>query len=285
MLFIVGTGRSGTTLLRMMMDSHPDLCIAPETHWLRALVEQIQLNPDNRSAIRRLLTSTPNWGDMGIDSAKLDRLLAQHTGVDFVLALYRAYAERTADKATAALLGDKTPQHGQIMTTIASLLPEAHFVHIIRDGRDVAMSHRDMWFGPGRDPQRAAEFWASRIRETRRQGQLGVRYMELSYERLLIEPRAAITAVDAFIGLRFHENQLNYAATAERRLAEFGDVRNAGVVTPASMRRSAFRLTTEPIEASRIGRWRNEMSAQDVAAYERVAGPLLEELGYQLSTK
>jgi hypothetical protein len=282
MPFVVGVGRSGTTLLRLMLDAHPELVISPETPWLEKLIQQVEADATDIVGIKKILLAAPNWGDMKISEAQLDPLLARARGPDFIRGLYHLYAEVTPEKSQARV-GDKTPTHALAMINIARILPEAHFIHIIRDGRDVAISHRDLWFGPGTDPEAAAHFWVGRIQDTRRQAQSLPHYLEVRYEELILEPELTLRRIGEFIQLPFDPRQLTYPVNAAQRLAELGDVQWPNRLITAEMRRGLFTLTRHPPNATRIGRWRQEMTGDEVRAFENVAGDLLAELGYPIS--
>jgi hypothetical protein len=281
MPFVVGVPRSGTTLLRLFLDAHPDLAIPPETQWLGNAIESLSSDvaPEEMHAG---LKSINSWRETGVDEAAFDRLMAQSGGgpdpYEFIRQVYRFYAARFG----AGRVGDKTPGHGLIMQTIAKALPEAHFIHIIRDGRDVAVSQRNLWFGPGNDPADAARFWTWRIREMRQQAQFLPHYMEVRYEALVADPEPVLQAIGAFIGLPFDPRQLDYHKTAAARLAELGDIpRDAGTITAAE-RHAIHELTLTPPQLSRVGRWRQEMSRSDADIFEQIAGNMLRDLGYDV---
>jgi hypothetical protein len=106
---------------------------------------------------------------------------------------------------------------------IGELLAEARFIHIIRDGRDVATSLRETWFRPGDSFEACIELWASMVREGRRQASaVPGRYIEVRYERLVREPRAVLHELCDFIGLRYDEAMLRFHERARERHAESG---------------------------------------------------------------
>ena len=72
--------------------------------------------------------------------------------------------------------GEKTPHNVERMQAIRDILPEAHFIHIIRDGRDMALSLRDKWFAPSRDMASLGRFWSEHIRQARREAERNLRY-------------------------------------------------------------------------------------------------------------
>ena len=278
--FIVGTGRSGTTLLRLLMDRHSAFAIPPETHWLSAVIRTARANHDDpRAAVRATLEKSHNWVDMGFTPAQFEHLIDSFDPSDltgFLRTIYARYAQREG----AARFGDKTPIHLLCMTEIAQALPEARFVHVIRDGRDVATSHRKLWFGPGEDMNEAATMWMWRIARARQQAQFLPHYMEIRYEDLVSDTRATLEKVCAFVGVEFEEAQLTAYRRAPERLKELGPLNAGGRVLSAEQRQSIHALTARPPDPSRIGRFRDDLTTDQINQFERVAGGFLKDLGY-----
>src|SRR5262245_11393925 len=143
--FVVGVGRSGTTLLRLMLDAHPQMTIPPETHFVPAVIEACRPAARPESAVEAM-TSVRQWGDQGIDAAEmLDRMRALEP-LDAAAALRSFYALQ-AERQGKPRWGDKTPVYVESMDLIGEALPEARFIHLIRDGRDVALSRARRGFG------------------------------------------------------------------------------------------------------------------------------------------
>jgi hypothetical protein len=150
--FLVGVPRSGTTMLRFMIDAHPDVAIPPETGFVAAAAaEDGPLDPEG---LVRLLTTfppdIPTWPDFNLSAEDLRSAIGaldRFTPAAAIRAFYKLYAGRHGKTRW----GDKTPMYLHSMRAIGELLPEARFVHIIRDGRDVAVSLRRQWFAPSRE--------------------------------------------------------------------------------------------------------------------------------------
>lgn len=278
--FIVGVPRSGTTLLRVMLDAHPEIAIPAETHFYPALLAVDAQSDGWLDAALAALTTSHTWGDYRLDAGEFERAVrgASVRGPGDVLRLfYRSYAARF-DKPR---WGDKFPGNALHMTRIARLLPEARFVHIIRDGRDVAASLRGKWWRPGDDTHAACiALWAERIRATRAQA-AAVPYLEVRYESLVREPRATLAQLCAFLELPYHEAMLGYARRALERHDEVSDWYFEGRFVPRTQVVASFANTGQPLTDEPIGRWRTAMSAADAAACEEVAGDLLSELEYR----
>jgi hypothetical protein len=277
---IVGVSRSGTTLLRLMLDAHPELAIPPETHWAAAFAP-LAGQPLTPERAAELLTTSLRWPDFGMTADDLLPELRQVPHLDISEALrgfYRVYARRHGKRRS----GDKTPNYGQVMAAVETLLPEARFVHIIRDGRDVVVSWRATAFASSREVAVLAASWRDRILTTRRQARSCRHYLEIRYETLIAAPRETLETVCRFIELPFDPAMLAYHRSAQQRLAELGDsYRSDGaILNPRASRLEQHRLTAEPPRADRIGRWRTELAPHEREAFMSAAGDLLTELGY-----
>jgi hypothetical protein len=269
-LFIVGRGRSGTTLLQAMVDSHPLVAIPPESHLV------VRIARRRRRYERR----------GGFDAERFVGDLVSHYGfrrwdipADDVRETLRRSPARSVPEATRALYGlyarrhektrygDKTPINVMHLPLLARFLPEARFLHIIRDGRDVALSYLDQPFGAETVPE-AAFRWRRDVFTGRRDGsRLGAgRYMEVRYEALVQEPESVLRRVCAFAGLAFDPAMLAYREHGERVLAPR--------IKPAHPH-----LGRPPTPGLRD--WRRDMAPGDVAVFETLAGDLLSELGYE----
>jgi hypothetical protein len=278
--FVVGVARSGTTLLRLMLDAHPQLAIPPETHFIPKVVKACEQGGDPHERVFELLTTHRRWPDYGLDAIELQERLERIqplTAGDALRAFYGLYAERQGK----ARWGDKSPSYVRRMRRVASALPEAHFVHLVRDGRDVALSQVEVDFGPDGVAD-AARDWAQGIGKARRQARRLRHYLELRYEDLVADPEPALRTVCKFVELPWSPAMLDYHRGAEQRMSEVARdfERGAGPAIAAAVRASRHTRVAEPPQRERVGRWRTDMSPSDREAFEAVAGELLVELGY-----
>lgn len=278
--FIVGVGRSGTTLLRLMLDAHPDLAIPTETLFLAGLAE---LDPKDLTVemVLQTILAAPTWPNLATEEADLRTALAgldPAAGVEAIRSFYSLYAARRGKRRW----GDKTPPYRSYIKSIGRLLPEAHFLHIVRDGRDVALSYRGLWFGPGDDIEAQARFWVEQVRGARAQAASVPHYREVRYETLVEQPETSLAAMCGYLDLPFDTAMLDYHRTASARLAEFTQPFGPGS-TPKDIERfvAIHDHTKRPPDPARIGRWKSEMPRDDRRRYAAIAGPLLAELGYE----
>jgi len=281
--FIVGATRSGTTLLRLMLDAHPQMAIPSETHFLPDLIKAYRLESTSPERLAEVVTAHRRWGDFHLDSGELlerFRALDPINPGDAIRAFFELYAEREGKPRW----GDKTPGYVREMHRIESVLPEARFIHLIRDGRDVALSVLGMNWGPSTVPE-AAFRWKKRILRAREQAPRIGHYHEIRYEDLVLDPEGILRRICELIDLPYDEAMLRYHERASERLQEKARDLDRGpdkAPQSAEARMESHALATEPPNPERIERWRTEMSAEDRAVYEELAGDLLADLGYEV---
>ena len=293
--FIVGVGRSGTTLLRLMLDAHPEMAIPSETYFVPPLIREARKHkPAPVDVLLDAIVRNDHhrWDDHGIDEAELrDRL--EHLRSPAPGAAVRAFFELYAEKHDATRWGDKTPLYLKEMKRIHSAVPEASFIHMIRDGRDVALSYSNRLrsMDPPREPPRPAKLakrWQRLILRGRRTAQALPSYREVRYEELVAEPERVLLEICAPLELDFDPAMTRYHERASDRLVEMArDLPEADgrPLRPGAERMRAHAMAKQPPQANNAGKWREEMPEADVAEYESVAGDLLAELGYEVGVK
>jgi hypothetical protein len=262
--FIVGAARSGTTLLRMMLDAHPLMAIPPETGFLPKAAREWNRARNPPDAFLTVVTGRSTWSTHGVsvDALRVKLSDAPDAG-EAVRCFYRLYADRF-DKPR---WGDKTPRYVRKMIGIQRVLPEAHFIHVIRDGRDVVLSSQRA-FGTRSIATRARD-WADDVSIGRRHHSELRHYREIRYEDLVLNPERELQEICEFIALPFAAQMLGYHRFAGERLRE------------REYERAQHALVASPPQPARIGSWKHEMSAAEKLEFEAVAGALLDELGYE----
>jgi len=252
-----GCGRSGTTLLRMMLDSHRRICCGPESSVFRrralnpeSLAERFGFPPAEVQAIYDRARSRPQFID--------------------------EFAALCLHKTGKARWAEKTPRNISRIAEIFRCFPEARFVHVLRDGRDVACSlrthprHRvengkliplDTWkpiAGCARrwrdDIEGSRPFWGD------------PRFHTVRYEDLALDPRPVLEKLMNFLGEPWDEAMLAHAGTG----SPFRDV-------------TRFAQNPEALAAvstASLSRWKRDLDARDRRIFKRIAGKLLIELGY-----
>jgi Sulfotransferase family len=269
-VFITGLPRSGTTLLGNIIDRHPRLAIfvesffIPQYYYLQVLYwpltrpekflglakaivnedaskrNQLKMNPDHLAA-----TEPRNFGRL-LDTLMSDWAAAQGK----------------------VRWGDKSPGYVTKLPMFEKLYPEAKFIHIMRDGRDVWLSLKKL--GWETNVVKVARTWEKVLRRARRYGQSvnPSHYYELRYEDLISRPEEELKKIMAFLGEPYTDALLHTGNAKGKNIAFKG-----------------WPKIHEGIEAGNRNKWEKEMSAEEVALFESQAAPMLRELGYPLSDR
>jgi Sulfotransferase family len=268
-VFIVGCGRSGTTMLMLMLDRHPDLAIPSESHFIRHLWRQresfnVDGSFDSDGLTRRILQSEHFRRWEVSDEAVWRRVEAMNEPgfADVIRGVFSAYA----DSRGKPRWGDKTPIYVRELDWLARLFPDARFLHIIRDGRDVALSYISLPWGP-KNAWQAGLKWRRDVEAGCRSGAtLGEpHYMEIRYESLVDDANDQLKRVCRFLDLSYEPSMLTPDDKALRKLRHNKEAHTRSVMAPMKGLRD----------------WRRQMHDSDVRAFEAVAGDVLTALAYE----
>ena len=268
-MIVLGVRRSGTTLLRVILDRSSELAIPDESYIVPQLARR-HPSPVDPAAFTAELRRQPRIAELGISVDEVAaRLRPGMTSGEAIGAVFETYAAARGKQRW----GDKTPLYMQHLPLLERLFPEALYVHLIRDGRDAAVSLLAMPEGTytrtWAHPSRQAEFACQWLTEVEAGRALGVRvgparYLEVRYEELVAEPERVVRTICEFAELPFEASMLEYAGSVD--VSE----------------KPHHQGLREPPTAGRRD-WRRELSPEDARAFEEIAGDLLVELGYELS--
>jgi hypothetical protein len=271
-LFVVGCPRSGTTLLQRMLDAHPLLAVSNDPHFIPfAPGVRDGLDPPITPELVDWLLGYRTFARLGLDESAV-RAAADCGGTfrDLVARLYDVFGGQRGKP----LAGEKTPRYVRYLPLLHALFPAARVVHLVRDGRDVALSTLD-WARPDRGPGRfrlwerspvavCALSWRWHVTTGMRDGAaLGALYTEVRYEDLVARPATALRRVVSAVGLPFDERMLTFHVGRTR-------------ADPGLSAKEAWLPPTAGLRD-----WRTQLSAGDVELFEALAGDLLARLGYE----
>jgi len=262
--FVVGSDRSGTTLLRLMLNAHPALHVPRESEFVVDLVAalpiSVPLSPTELAAGLDIMTHHRRWGDLEIGSSVLkDYLDTLHSPT--LRDLASAPFEISRMRAGKRRWGDKTPGYVTHIPELAALFPDAKFVHIIRDARDVCLSFKLRGWRGGLPAQ--ARFWAGQVGRGISDGrQLGDRYYELRYEDLVLDSGRALDGVCAFLGEDFDAAMLSFYRSAAREIAPWEHELHDKLIRPP--------------RPKDVGRWKRQLRMREVIVIEALAGPVMD---------
>ena len=267
-IFIFGCPRSGTSLLSRIVSAHPTIAIPFESHLyenLHAMVKRYGGLEDPRKRAR-LVADILQMEDMKewTPQPAMDRVLAAVDRYDFH-GIFEALLKTWTLSQGKSRWGEKTPQHAFYWREILAGFPNAQVLYIVRDGRDVALSYRQAFFGP-KHTYHIALRWVKYLQVAQEiKAALGEQaFLQIRYEDLLSNPQQITRRICAFLGEDYSPEMLAfYHSDAPYR----------------TDRRNADNLH-KPILTRNTEKWRDRMTHRDLRIFEAIAGPFLERYGY-----
>jgi len=287
---IVGAPRSGTYWVVDLLKSRFSLQIPSETHFIPLFARYLWLWGDLSKASNRarllhniyefiqLWTPRSSRSEeyvadirqlsllRTLDSGRAEQVIAASSDYpSLVEALFSEFASLNGETRS----GDKSAHYRVTNPAeVFELFPEARMLHVVRDGRDVAMSWMRQWFGPA-SLHEAAVLWQEHVAVNRVWGKKHAeRYHEVRYEDLAEDEEGEIAKLAAFLDIEAHNSTSGGVSELASALAKTGSHSNM--------------LHIDPVE--NVQRWRNEMSARDIEAFESIAAAALVDAGYELSS-
>jgi hypothetical protein len=274
-VFVLGCPRSGTTVLYHMLLSAGDFAVYRfESNVFNLLVPRFggMRSASNRRDLMECWLNSTLFRVSGLDRAQIAAKIMTEcrNGGDFL----RLVMEEVARVQGVGRWADCTPEHLLHMEEIKRQIPDALFIHIIRDGHDVALSYaKQGWSHPlpwdrGEGLGVAGLYWEWIVRKGREQGKrLGADYREVRFEDLATNPRQTLSHLGEFI-----EHDLDYDR-----------IQRAGVGSVSQPNSSFADESDGPFNP--VGRWKAKMSREQTTAFEELVGGYLQELGYALASE
>lgn len=280
-IFILANPRSGSTLLRLMLTCHPDIAIPPEGGFIIGLWDKYRSysgEPGVTDEFVKDLLAVRKMEFWKIKPSSLREYfgIAKPTSYgELVAGVYGWYANTHGEKSR---WGDKNNFYIRELDKLYDLFPAAWYIHLVRDGRDVACSYREVRrvahgkyapVLPG-DLADTALAWAGAVDriEAFFAGRSGARYVSVRYEDLVLRPQATLENLCDRLGVEYSADMLNFAERNRRdhlEPEEFDTWKS---------------LNREELTQSRVERWKREFFVEDAVLFEKIAGRELARYGY-----
>lgn len=260
LIFIGGAPRSGLTLLRLILDAHPTISICPDTGVLSLALAQRDF----------ALT----LGELHRDHLNLS---PERVSANFAAAIRSILGARAARDGKLRP-GEKSAMNVLVFADLASIFPDAQFIHCVRDGRDVVASLLERrWKDPRtgkvfdycQDAGAAARYWAGLAEIGLRAEQAigSARIRRVKYEDLVRDPRKSLSTLSDFLAVENTDQPLRFQERA---------------LDLAGMEKEERSRLSAPISEAAVGRWRRDLTQRQQSEVIAAAGPALRALGYLL---
>ena len=271
-VFVVGSARSGTTLMYSILQASGEFALYQAETLLLEVCRTKYGNPKSDKNYERFIndwTKSKQFYRSGLDTEEFVIGARDHRGsyVEFMKYFMECIAEKQGKKRWA----EQTPSHIFNMRELSEAFPGAKFIHVIRDGRDVAVSRLKLgWTGTkSKDPMKslifAAKSWEISVKAGRAYGKdLGDNYLEVYYEDIIHNLDDVLEKVNNCIG-----------ANITRQMVESSSIGSLGKAN------TAFKYDGAGISAKNLGRWRRQLSDKDICILHSAIGDTLVQLGYE----
>jgi len=258
-LFIIGSGRSGTTMLRLMLNCHSAIRIPRESWFIINLIDELPghgpLSDTQRRRAHEIIRTHSRWKDWECDDAVLLSAITEHPQPDLA-GLVDAVFRRCSGMGDARRWGDKTPKYSLYARKMAAVFPEAFFIHMIRDARDVYLSMKlARWFGGS--ARRIGKYWRSTTESAAELRTVcSSRYREVHYEELVKDPEKQLRDICEVLGENFERAMLSFYESAATETAPWEE--------------SLHSKTRRAPRYQDLERWRKELSILEILLIESV---------------
>tara|TARA_Y100000996_G_scaffold122243_1_gene91856 strand:- start:145 stop:1080 length:936 start_codon:yes stop_codon:yes gene_type:complete len=270
--FIIGSGRSGNTLLRSILSGNSDISIPPESYRIPFAIKKFHIfnNRDWEDIVPQVLKEFEDckefytWEiDITDAQKRLENIAdSKRTLSNIFDELFCTYAEKHSPGSK--IWGDKTPMNTLYLDWIGTVFPRSKFIHIIRDGRDVASSYLKM--------ERydtileAANRWINSIELAQSFGsKIKENYIEIRYEELVTKPEEVIKDTCDFLDIDYDSKMLDHT----KQVKKLGDTD-----------KEHHSNLSKPISSDSVGKWRNNLSESDQESITKLLHKHLQRLGY-----
>ena len=268
-IFIIGTQRSGTTLLRLILNTHSQIAIPEESTFLMPVLKkkylQKVISGESLNSLINYLSLNNQFKLWNYDNSGFISQLSQRDKISLKELISDIFSSYCRSKGKN-IWGDKTPSFFRKIGILRSLFPDAKFIHIVRDGRDVFDSWRRV------DPTKnnvsvVALDWSyklSRIEKSFRKISKGNK-MVIRYEDLLEYPEKTVKALCSFIGVEYESNMLNFYRTSHEHIGNHHS-----------------QLIFKPLDRSNKNKWKKNLTPRKAKIFSVLSKHYLKNYNYEI---
>lgn len=272
-IFMIGTQRSGSNLLRLMLDQLPEIAAPHPPHFLQRMMPLVaaygDLTDDTNFSqlvedVCRLVELNPvPWELVTLDRHDIAKRCRERSLIAATCAVYDAYGEARNARTWCC----KSLANIAYLDAIDAYVPDAQYIYLYRDGRDVAVSFLKAVVGE-KHFYHIAKDWADtqQLALDHRQKISPERFFSLSYEALTSDPAASVRSLCKFLKVEYTETILEFHKSEE--------------AARAAASSNLWENVSNPLMRNNTSKYLKEANVADVRIFESVAGHVLDALGY-----
>jgi hypothetical protein len=290
-VFVVGMPRSGTTLMQSLLNAHPNISIAPETHFLNKLVERDDNVEDNFRIFWSDYKERERFRNLNLD-AELMEALVRESGDFSYRNVFRTILIQYAASRNKSRWGEKTPSHYVHLERLLTWFPKAAIIVVVRDPRAVCCSLISAYWRKdnqrlhrleGRNTRRFrrlhhdARTWQLHVQDLATRWMQDERLLVIRYEDLVSDPDSMLRRILTFLNEPFFLEPLEERREADVR-TQFDDETRRDKV---SWRQAHAARVSGPIDTESVGKWKRLLADREIRVVERVCEDGMRKMRYQ----
>lgn len=270
LLFIVGRGRSGTSLLQTILNTHPQISVAPESQFIMFLRRRYQNTDWSESKIEKF--SRDLWLEERMENWHLEpevlkqELLKHNENAEFATLCKEVYYQYGLSKQKEHLkvVGDKNPHYALYLKHLINLYPNARFVHIVRDPRDTILSYKAVNFDADHTSTLANRWNIYNKAILKFSRNMPEKFHFLRFEDLLANPEETLTKLCGFLGVEYDPEMLNFYKKEQDWEAGFR------------------KNLKNPLDPKKAFRWKQDMSPANIQYASAITRKMAIAFGYEM---
>jgi Sulfotransferase family len=271
-VFVVGIMRSGTTLMSMMLSSHPAIAIAPDIHYIAGWVQrhrQLRLSqPADFERFWKAFSGNKRFGYLGLDAGAVRRYIEANQRYSF-RGVYLSTLETFAASLQKRRWGEKAPFTADHLDTLFSWFPDARVIYMLRDPRAVVGSLRKLPWLAKVGVKAHALLWANGVgRALANEGD--ARIMRVRYESLVHDPTGILEDVCRFLGEAYSPAMLEGRHT----------LRTSTLRDREGWETAHLSAALGPVHEMSVAKWKHELTPAEVDWIEHYCGSVMQQAGY-----
>lgn len=272
--FIIGSKRGGTTLLRLMLNKNSNIIVPPESHFFIPLLKKFTpkqlLSKEELVIAGNIIKYHPRFVTWNITENRFEELLGSLQTPGSLSDLISVLFEEKTKEGGKERWGEKTPEYIDIIPEISALFPNAFFIALLRDGRDVNISLKQRGWEGWSIYQRAL-YWQRCARNMQFLKQSGINALFIKYEELVQNPASTLKQITGFLDTPYEDQMMNFTEDYKKN------------ITTTEIATGVHTKLKRLPELSDIYKWKNSLSNNEIWKFESVCYEELLQSGYEIA--
>jgi len=270
---IIGVGRSGTTLLQAMLNAHPDICLPPESHFIRDFIANSYIqriyNQKGLNEVERILAENKYVQRLKINTEEALMPFRENNEEFICGTLFKRYLYLYAKRKNKRYIGEKDPSNTYYLSEIKNLFARPRIIHIIRDPRDVVLSRLNPELAHGLSMEDWAFNYSVGLRIARKNGtkMFGSHYHEIYYEDLVTDTETTLKTLCDKLGISFETQMLFYHNKASEIVSDDEEKWKKNV--------------DKPIMKNNVDKWKSKLSNKQIKMIEIICRKVFKTTKYE----